>query len=209
MRYVAVLLILLIPGFISAQIHRTYTRPEPVWEVLLKGGWQYTSAAGSERTASFGPGWNAGVGIKIPLRGGLWIQPEILYSKRSIVLAYPQTGGTGTYEGIHTFTYVSYPLMLAIRPNDLVEFHLGPQFGVFLGNELRTEGNGTVSRLSASEFNKWEYAAAAGIEVNVSPLAIGARYAYSLRNIAATEQATEQLGNARLHGLQLYGAFVF
>jgi hypothetical protein len=209
MKYLAVLLILLLPGFVSAQVHRSYTRPEPVWEVLLKGGWQYTSVVGSEHKASFGSGWNAGVGIKIPIRGALWIQPEILYSKRSIVLAYPVQGGTNTYEGIHTFTYVSYPLMLAYRPNDLVEFHLGPQFGVFFGNDFRAEGSGSISRLSASEFNKWEYAAAAGIEVNMSPLAFGARYAYSFRNIAATEQAAEQVGKARLHGLQLYGALVF
>lgn len=209
MRLYTLLLILFVPSAVLAQIHRSYTKPEPVWEFMLKGGWQYTSFASSGFEASYGGGWNAGAGLKVPVKGALWLQPEILYSKRSAVLAYPQQGTANAYSVKHTFTYVSYPILFAYRPNDIIEYHLGPQFGVLLGNEVQSTDPAQGSHLSSSEFNKWEYALAAGVELNVSPLAFGARYAYSFRKLANTSLSSSQLGGSQFHGLQLYGALVF
>lgn len=209
MRYFSLLLLLCIPSIAAAQVHRTYTRPEPVWEFMVQGGLQYTTFAKSGYEASYKPGWHAGLALKIPVINALWVHPGIFYSKRSAVLQYPAQGAAEAYTVTHTFTYVSYPILLAYRPNDLFEFHIGPQFGVLLGNESTSTDPQLGARLSPSEFNKWEYAAAAGIELNVSPLVFGLRYAYSLRQLANTQLSSSQLGEAQLHGLQLYGALVF
>lgn len=192
-----------------AQVHRAYTRPEPVWEFLLKGGWQYTSMADSGYDEEFRSGWNAGLGLKIPITGAWWLQPELLYSQRAAMLTYPQSAATAAYEATYTFSYVTYPLLVAYRPNDIFELQFGPQFGVLLSNTVQRSGNKQQNVLSTADLNKWEYGLAGGIELNVSPLAFGVRYAYGLHKIAQTVLARKQLGNGRLQGLQFYGALVF
>ncbi len=209
MKSIFVLLIMCLPGITIAQIHRAHTRPEPIWEYMIKGGLQYSSFVNSTHPASFGKGWNAGFALKIPVKRALWVQPEINYTRRKASLQYRQQGGAVANDVTHAFTHMTYSALLAYRPNDIIEYQVGPQFGTLLGYESHYADINQGYRLTAGDLNNWEYAVAAGIELNVSPLAFGARYTYGLREFARTTQGIEQLGDARLQGLQLYGALVF
>ena len=96
---------LLFPLLLEAQIHRAYTRPEPVPELMLKGGGQLSSFTNSDNTASYGMGWNVGVGLKMPIRNAWWLQPELLYNKYKTVNQFQAGGGTDAYEASYSFTY--------------------------------------------------------------------------------------------------------
>ena len=193
----------------SAQIHRAYTRPEPVWHFMPKGGWQYTNFSGSSFSSSPASGFVAGMALKIPVRYSWWLQPEVLFSRRSAGLRYPATGSQPAYEVQYTFNFLEIPLLLSYRPNDIVELQAGPQLAMFLSSAAEaTEGQASPG-LPLSELNRWDVAVAAGVELNVSPLAFGVRYAYGFTQVASTDLANSYLGNAKLQGLQLYGALVF
>lgn len=205
----AVSVTLLFPLLLEAQIHRAYTRPEPVWGIMLKGAGQLSSFADSENAASYKMGWNAGLGLKVPLRNAWWLQPELLYNEYKAGLQYQAGGGTDTYEATYSFTYISFPLLLAYRPSDIIEFHLGPQVGTLFRNDVKTTVGSQSFSISPNELNRWEFAAAVGVELNVSPLAFGARYTYGFSEVAESGMASSRIGRAKLQGLQLYGALVF
>lgn len=203
------LFLLLLPLLAEGQVHRDYTRARQETEFHLKGGWQSYNFAGSSFNTKAGSGWSAGVGFKVPLRYKWWIQPEILYSKRKAALDYPANTATAAHTIAYSFSYVTYPILFIFKPNDLLEFQLGPQFAVLMNYRGTITSNGAAVALNASDIYRWDYAAAAGLEINMSPLAFGMRYAYGLRELAITEQARGLLGTASLSGLQLYGALVF
>ncbi len=200
---------MVLPLLGMGQIHRAYTRPEPITEFHLKGGWQYNTLAGSGYTASYNSGWLAGIGFKIPLKYRWWLQTEILYSRRKTALQYPGSSAADAFTTSFTFNYINYPILLTFKPNDVLELQLGPQFGILLNNQSTNSNSQSTRTLSPSDVSKWDYAVAGGLELNVSPLAFGVRYAYGFVALATAEQAKEILGNGSLHGLQVYSALVF
>ncbi|AHM61748.1 hypothetical protein D770_17480 [Flammeovirgaceae bacterium 311] len=194
-----------------SQIHRAYNRPDAVKSYFLKGGVQYTTFTGSSDLASFQAGWQVGVGMKLPIirRYSWWLQPEFLYNNYKASLSYPAAGALPPYESTYSFTFVEMPLLLSYRANDLFELQAGPQIGVLLNNSASTTTKQAITRLTPGDLLRWNYGLCGGIEINMSPLAFGARYSYGLSKLANSETAASQLGEASLHGLQVYGAMVF
>ncbi|EMR03742.1 porin family protein [Cesiribacter andamanensis] len=211
MRYltIALLPLLLVPILAGAQVHRSYTRSVPEMQFLLKSAWQYTQLQESGFTAEGRSGWAAGMGVKLPFSRFWWMQPEIMLSQRAAALQYPETGTGQVYTVAYTFRYVEIPLLLNFRANDIIEFQLGPQMSTLIRNSSVADAGGQNPNLPPSELGRWDIAAAAGLELNVSPLAFGARYVRGFRDVAATDLARQWLGSGRLQGLHVYGALVF
>lgn len=210
-RWLCSILFVLIPLAGYSQIHRAYNRPDAVKSYLLKGGLQYTGFTESTDDASFRAGWQLGVGMKLPIirRYNWWLQPEILYNNYKAALSYPAAGSLQAYESTYSFTFVEMPLLLSYRANDIFELQAGPQVGVLLNNSASSTPKQAITRLTPGDLLRWNYGLSGGIEINMSPLAFGARYSYGLSKLATSPSAVSQLGNASLHGLQLYGAMVF
>jgi hypothetical protein len=203
------LFLLLLPALAGAQVHRAYTRAVPEMQFLLKGAWQYNTLTESGFTPTYASGWAAGLGVKIPFNRIWWMQPEILLSQRAASLKYPASGSTAAYAVDFSFRYVDIPLLLSFKPNTIVEFQLGPQMSTLVRHAAAATAGQRNPDLPPSELARWDISLAGGLELNVSPLAFGARYVHGFRELATTDLARQWLGNAKLQGFQLYGALVF
>lgn len=200
---------LTIPLLGHSQVHRAYNRPEPVTQYLFKGGWQLASLMNSEFEASYQSGWLAGAAIKLPVWRKWGLQPELLYSRRKAQLLYPAQDSRAAYEAIHTFAFTEIPLLFVYRANDILELQAGPRLDILIDNDVASTSGQTLPRLTPGDLKRWDYAVTAGVEINVSPLAFGARYSYGILKLENSDRAREQLGGGQLHGLSLYGALVF
>jgi hypothetical protein len=203
------IIFVLIPLLGHSQVHRAYTRPEAVKSYLLKGGVLYSSFTGSSYQPSFSIGWQAGVAMKLPLLYRWWLQPELLYSSNRATLSYPADGTRKAYETTYSFDFAELPILLSYRANDIFEVQAGPYVGLLMDDNISSATNPAVSRLTPNELQKWNYGLSAGLEINMSPLAFGARYSYSILKLEEKQIASSYLGGASLHGMQVYGALVF
>lgn len=193
----------------AAQVHRGYTEAAPNWQYMLTGGWQLTTLSQNILDTSPKAGWFAGLALKVPLRREWWLQPGLFFSSRSVSVSAPPTAAAPGTETAYTFRFTEIPLLLAYQPNAIVELQLGPLLGLLISNTSSATGGQGVVALSPADLRKWNLAGAAGIEINISPLAIGARYSYSFSSMAVTEAAAQRIGDGKLQGLQVYGALVF
>jgi hypothetical protein len=175
------------------------------WQYYLKGGYTYaTLLSNSDADIGFAGGYAAGLGLKIPLRAGYSFQSELALIKYSSLI------GANRTERKLSFTYVSVPLLLNYKINDLVELVGGiePAFLV-KAKSINTEDAADVSNYGKNDFSEIQVWPTAGLEVNMSPISIGLRYMVNPFSTFNNDQLKTSFPDARIHGGQLYAALVF
>lgn len=154
-------------------------------------------------------GFNVGLYAQLFSSEVFAIQPELLYS----------TKGTKTYydnpidgEGERKFNlnYLEIPVLAVFKLGPAVELQFGPYWGYLLGANINYDGDtDDTDELDRDAFRSWDFGLAAGLAINFGATQIGARYNYGLREIADSNAAELQLGDAKNSCAQLFIAFNF
>jgi Outer membrane protein beta-barrel domain len=132
----------------------------------------------------------AGVAIgafaQIPLGSIIGIQPEILYSQKGFK-------GTGTilgspYSYKRNTDYLDIPILLAIKPVEMLTLLVGPQYS-FLLSEKNTFDNTLFTSVQEQQFNndnirKNTLCFLGGADVNFDKVVVGLRAGWDVQNNA-------------------------
>lgn len=115
------------------------------------------------------------------------IQPELVYSSM----------GANDPDGDLKLNYISIPVLLRYNINDMINVHLGPQFGILASAE--------IDGVDAKEFyNGLDLGAALGVGLDFGKLNAGARYYFSLGNAADPDAIGIDDWKAKNSAIQLY-----
>ena len=143
----------------------------------IKGGLMYNTLRGDGTDGiqglKTGTNWHAGFYSQFSLSRFFSVQPEILYSRKESKME----GGS------MRFDYIEIPVMGVLSVTDNVSLYVGPQAGVLMAVE---ENNKEIDK---SQFNSFDFGAAAGLEARLSIFRLGARYYLSLADLGETEDA--------------------
>lgn len=185
------ILILFAMGSITSQIRAQDTKQNNAGEFQfgIKGGINISNVydtEGQDFKAKAKVGAALGVFAQIPLVKFIGIQPEILFSQKGFK-------GTGTllgrpYSYTRTTDYLDIPLLLAIKPSEILTILVGPQYS-FLLKEKNTFESTLFTSSQEQEFNndnirKNTLCFLGGIDLNFSKLVVGARAGWDLQNNA-------------------------
>jgi hypothetical protein len=152
-------------------------------------------------------GFHAGLFSQIMYLESFGIQPELLYTSK---------GTDATYEGLidksvdFDLNYLEIPVLLVLRPLEILEIHAGPYIGLLLQSNVEysgiIEGQDEIDR---DNFNSLDYGIGAGAALNLGNVQAGVRYNFGLQKLADSEIAELLLGDSKNSYGQLYIAFRF
>lgn len=153
----------------------------------LKAGLNYSNiydSKGDEYDADGKFGAVGGLFLSIPLGQFLGIQPELLYSQKG----YRQSGSFlgSNYDFKRTSHYLDIPLLLSIKPTNVLTIQVGPQFSYLMKQKnVFNTGLGTV--INENEFDndnirKNTLGAVVGIDFNFNRVVFGTRAGWDLQN---------------------------
>jgi Outer membrane protein beta-barrel domain len=141
---------------------------------------------GEDFVAKAKAGFAGGVFVQIPLGRIIGIQPEILYSQKGFK-------GTGKilgspYSYTRTTDYLDIPILLAIKPVEMLTIVAGPQYS-FLLKEKNVFENTLFTSVQEQEFNndnirKNTLCFLGGADVNLDKIVISARAGWDVQNNA-------------------------
>jgi Outer membrane protein beta-barrel domain len=132
----------------------------------------------------------AGVAIgafaQIPIGSIIGIQPEILYSQKGFKATGKILGSPYSYT--RTTDYLDIPILLAIKPVEMLTLVVGPQYS-FLLSEKNVFENTLFTSVQEQQFNndnirKNTLSFIGGADVNFDKLIIGLRAAWDVQNNA-------------------------
>jgi hypothetical protein len=152
-------------------------------------------------------GFHAGLFTQVMYLKVFGIQPELLYTAK---------GTTATYGGLINQTvdfnlnYLEIPILLVLRPLDILEFHVGPWVGLLLSSNIKYSGTiEGYDEISRDNFNTLDYGIGAGAALNLGNIQAGVRYNFGLRKLADSDIANLLLGDSKNSFGQLYIALRF
>jgi hypothetical protein len=148
----------------------------------LKADLQFTSLNGRGMQGSFNPGYDAGIFLEYNITSKWGIQPEILFSqfnnkKDDDFLTYYVNSGNSSAKSSIKLSYVSIPVLLAYKVNDLFTLNVGPQFNLLVYD------NEDLLQKDKAAFKNTDYGVAAGLTLHVSQVRFYGRYTLGLGNI--------------------------
>lgn len=186
----SILLVALITSFsgtITAQDEKTNN--DKAFHFGLKAGLNVSNvydSEGEDFVAKAKTGFAGGAFIQIPLGKVLGIQPEILYSQKGFK-------GKGTilgnpYSYTRTTDYLDIPILLAIKPAEMLTILVGPQYS-FLLREKNVFENTLFSSTQEKEFTndnirKNTLCFLGGVDVNLDKIVISGRAGWDVQNNA-------------------------
>lgn len=138
----------------------------------IKGGLNMASLSGDNLSeASNRTGMHFGAYVKIKM-GGIGLQPEAYYSVQGTKLT------SGTIKETIDANYLNIPVLLRFSPVPVLNFHLGPQFGILMS---ASDIDGDIKeQLKSSDIS-----AAVGVGLDLPfGLNFTARYVKGLTNIS-------------------------
>lgn len=152
-------------------------------------------------------GFHAGIFSQFMFMETVGIQPEILYSTK---------GSEADYLGIINQTvrfnidYIDIPILLVLRPLDILEIYAGPYAGILLNSNIDYEGaiEGETD-LDRDHFETLDAGVVGGVALNFSRFRLGARYNLGLREIADSDASRLLLGDSKNQYAQFYLAIQF
>ncbi|WP_394993799.1 porin family protein [Emticicia sp.] len=183
--FLAVAIIALIANNSIAQENNTDFRKK--FQFGLKVGTNYSNiydSQGDKFDAEGKFGLAGGVFFAIPIGKFLGIQPEILFSQKG----YKQTGTFlgSTYNLTRTTDYIDIPLLISIKPTNLLTLYVGPQYS-YLMKQKDVFANSLTTIEQQNEFKndnirKNTLCLVSGIDVNIKKVVIGARAGWDVQN---------------------------
>jgi len=152
-------------------------------------------------------GIHAGLFSQAMLTGKFGIQPEFLFTHK---------GTEGNYNGLvnqtvnFNLSYIDIPILLVLRPIEIIEIHAGPHFGVLLNSNVKYSGfiDGE-SKIDRDHLSSFDYGLTGGAGFNFGNLQAGIRYNLGLHKLADSDRARVLLGDSKNSYGQLYLAIKF
>jgi Outer membrane protein beta-barrel domain len=176
-----------INGTITAQVEKTEN--DKKFHFGIKAGVNVSNVydtKGEDFVAKAKAGAALGAFVQIPLGKIIGIQPEILYSQKGFK-------GTGkilgnAYSYTRTTDYLDIPILLAIKPVEMLTVVAGPQYS-FLVREKNVFENTLFTSAQEQEFKndnirKNTLCFLGGVDVNFDKLIISARAGWDVQNNA-------------------------
>lgn len=144
----------------------------------IKGGANLGKISGESFKDEFKFGYQVGGFATIPLGDKIAIQPEVLFNQTNVdtsnnfsdVYNFNRIGGVELKE-------LLIPIMLNYNLNKYLTLQVGPQFGVIIDQDKNLLQNGQDA------FKSGTFAAAAGLQLNLSKLRVYGRFAGGLTNL--------------------------
>jgi len=144
----------------------------------FKGGASINKLTGKSFKEEFSFGYHLGGFVEIGLGKKFAIQPEILFSQTNI-------DTSSTFSSVYQFKqldkvqlkYLSFPILLNIKPVKALTLQIGPQFGIL------TNKSNTLLQNGKEAFKSGDFSMLGGAQVNIGHLNIYGRYAIGLSNI--------------------------
>lgn len=162
----------------------------------LKGGLNFTTLNVSDAQATYNSrtGYHAGLFVREKF-GKAAIQPELLlFTQQNTIDNYQ-----GFYSVTQSFTYLSFPLLFKFYPIGGLNLHLGPQFGLLLDGERKTNYGalGTTNEDIKNYYKKSDISLSTGFGYDFNfGLGIDVRYNIGLQdinNVSNGEKAKSQI----------------
>ncbi|TVQ44189.1 MAG: PorT family protein [Saprospirales bacterium] len=147
-------------------------------------------------------GYHVGLFSQIMFFETFGIQPEILYTTKGSKAKY-----TGVIDQTVRFnlSYIDIPVLMVLRPGEVLELHAGPYAGLLLSGN--TEFSGLIegeSDIDRDDFNTLDYGLAGGLALNFGNVQAGLRYNLGLQKLADTDLTRLLLGDSKNSYGQLY-----
>ncbi|GAA0546655.1 porin family protein [Chitinophaga japonensis] len=147
----------------------------------LKADLLFTNINGKGMSGSFRPGVNAGIFTEYSLGKKWGLQPELLFTlfnnKSEDFLKYYVNSGNSSSNGNINLGYLSIPLLLQYKINDVFSVHAGPQYSLLLySSESLLQNN-------RDAFAGSDLGVAAGLTLQVSQVRFYGRYVMGLSNV--------------------------
>jgi hypothetical protein len=152
-------------------------------------------------------GMHLGLFSQIMFADAIGIQPEILFSHKGSEASY-----TGLIDQTVKFNlnYIDIPVLLVVRPIEVLEIHAGPYLGILVNSKVKysglIEGEDEIDR---DHLKTFDYGFAGGVAFNFGNLQTGIRYNMGSQEIADSDLARLLLGDSKNSYLQLYLAIKF
>ena len=143
-----------------------------------KGGASINKLTGKSFKEEFSFGYHVGGFVEIGLGKKFGIQPEIIFSQTNV-------DTSSTFSSVYQFKqldkvqlkYLSFPILLNIKPVKALTLQVGPQFGIL------TNKSNTLLQNGKEAFKSGDFSMLGGAQVNIGHLNIYGRYAIGLSNI--------------------------
>lgn len=163
------LTILLLGGFANAQ-H---------FALGIKAGGNLNKISGESFKNGFQFGVHAGAFLEYDFGKTIGIQPEVLFNQTNTTTQSQQSDVNSYYQSTKDakLNYLSIPLLLRINVNKLLTINLGPQYSILMNKDSSLIQNGKNAIKSG------DFAAVAGVQLNLGGLRIYGRYNIGLSNI--------------------------
>ena len=145
--------------------------------VGFKGGAAINKLDGKSFKDEFSFGYHLGGFVEIGLGKKFAIQPEILFSQTNV-------DTSNTFSSVYQFNkidkvklkYLSFPILLNIKPVKMLTIQVGPQFGILMNSS-------SLKQNSKKAFKSGDFSMLGGVQVNISHFIIYGRYAVGLSNV--------------------------
>ncbi len=153
----------------------------------LKGGTNYSNeydSKGGEFTSDSKFGVVGGAFLSIPLGTVFAIQPEVLFSQKGFK-AKGSVLGT-SYDLTRTTNYIDIPLLLAIKPVEILTIVVGPEYSYLLKQNDKFS-SAILTTEQSKEFNndnirKNILGFVGGVDINLKNMVVGARVGRDFQN---------------------------
>ncbi|HUH51367.1 MAG TPA: porin family protein [Flavobacterium sp.] len=129
--------------------------------------------------------FNAGLVAILPITDMIALQPEVIYSGKGAELKYDNAFATGNAK--FRLSYIELPVLLRFNLTENFSLQAGPYLSYLVNADIKSESDNDIFNsqveLDTNDFNKFDYGLAGGVEFDLNPIGIGARYNYGLANI--------------------------
>jgi len=129
-------------------------------------------------------GFAVGAFVSIPVGKFIGVQPEILFSQKG----YQRTGAVlgSDYKFTHTSSYIDVPILLQVKPSEMITLLAGPQYSYLL-KEKNVFSNEFVSGQDEQNYEnenvrKNTLGFVGGVDINLNQLVLGVRAAWDLQD---------------------------
>jgi len=128
-------------------------------------------------------GFVGGAFLSVPVGKYLGVRPEVLFSQKGF---YAETTTLeSTYTFSRTTSYIDVPLMLELKPSRFITIVGGPQYSYLLNQtDIFKDDNSVAVQQQDFEndnLRKNTLGAIVGLDVNISRIVLGARYAIDMQ----------------------------
>ncbi len=144
----------------------------------IKGGASMNKITGKSFKEQFTFGYQLGGFAEIRLSPKLAIQPEVLFGQVNV-------DTSSSFSSIYAFNniskvklqYISIPLLLNYKVNNLITLQAGPQFGIV------KDRNQSLLKNGADAFKKGDFSMLGGVQLKILNFRVYGRYAVGLSNL--------------------------